>query len=134
MATSSVIYKGGLRTLMTHLDSGNQVVTDAPKDNHGNGEYFSPTDLMATSLAACMLTTMGIKAMQMGIELKGTKASVTKVMASDPRRIARIEVIIEFPDLELDEKSQVILRNTAERCPVAVSLHPDVEQVVEFRF
>ncbi len=134
MTTSTVIYKGGLRTLLTHIESGNQVLTDAPKDNLGNGDYFSPTDLTATSLAACMLTTMGIKAEQMKIDLQGTKASVTKIMTSEPRRIAKIEVIVEFPDLDLDEKSQTILMNTAAKCPVAYSLHPDIEQVIDFRF
>jgi len=136
MTTSSVIYKGNLRTICTHLDSGNQIITDAPKDNSGNGEAFSPTDLAATSLATCMLTVMGIKAKEMDIDLKSTKAEVTKIMVSDPRRIGAINVKIHFPELEEfeDEKNRIIFQRIALNCPVYHSLHPDIEKNIEFIF
>jgi len=134
--TSTIIYNGGLRTHCTHIESGNQIVTDAPKDNQGNGEAFSPTDLTATSLAACMLTVMGIKARDMQIDLKDTKAEVTKVMMADPRRIGAIHIKIYFPDIEAlqDEKNREILRRTALTCPVYHSLHPDIDKQVAFIF
>jgi uncharacterized OsmC-like protein len=112
------------------------MITDAPKDNQGNGEAFSPTDLVATSLASCMLTVMGIKAREMNIDLKSTKAEVTKVMIADPRRIGAIHVTIHFPHTEgmEDEKNREILRRTAMTCPVYHSLHPEIEKVVEFIF
>ena len=134
--TSSVIYKGNLRTLCTHLESGNQIISDAPKDNQGNGEAFSPTDLTATSLAACMLTVMGIKARDMQIDLKSTKAEVTKIMIPDPRRIGAIHIKIYFPEIELleEDKNREIFRRTALTCPVYLSLHPDIEKKVEFIF
>ena len=136
MRTSSLIYKGNLRTICTHLESGNQIITDAPKDNEGNGEAFSPTDLTATSLAACMLTVMGIKARAMGIDLKSTRAEVTKIMVADPRRIGTIHVKIHFAEeegLEI-ENNREILRRTAITCPVYHSLHPEIEKIVEFIF
>jgi hypothetical protein len=134
--TSTVNYKGNLRTLCTHIESGNEIITDAPKDNQGNGEAFSPTDLTATSLAACMLTVMGIKAREMEIDLKGTKAEVTKVMIPDPRRIGTIIIKIYFPAIAQlqDEKNRDILRRTALTCPVYHSLHPDINKNVTFIF
>lgn len=134
--TSTVNYNGNLRTLCIHLESGNQIITDAPKDNQGNGEAFSPTDLTATSLAACMLTVIGIKAREMQIDLENTKAEVTKVMMADPRRIGAIHITIYFPNIESlrDEKNREILRRTALTCPVYYSLHPDIEKQVAFIF
>lgn len=132
--TSSVVYKGELRTLCTHLESGKQIITDAPVDNQGNGDAFSPTDLLATSLAACMITVMGIKARDMNIDLRSTQAEVEKVMLSDPRRVGAIRIKLMFPDLELDEKQQEILRRAAMTCPVIHSLHPDIEKTVTFEF
>jgi uncharacterized OsmC-like protein len=134
--TSTVNYNGNLRTLCTHIESGNEIITDAPKDNQGNGEAFSPTDLTATSLAACMLTVMGIKARDMEIDLKGTKAEVTKVMIPDPRRIGTIIIKIYFPAIAQlqDEKNRDILRRTALTCPVYHSLHPDINKNVTFVF
>jgi len=134
--TSTVNYNGNLRTLCTHIESGNEIITDAPKDNQGNGEAFSPTDLTATSLAACMLTVMGIKAREMEIDLKGTKAEVTKVMIPDPRRIGTIIIKIYFPAIAQlqDEKNRDILRRTALTCPVYHSLHPDINKNVTFIF
>ncbi|MGC8750220.1 OsmC family protein [Hydrotalea sp.] len=127
--TSIVLYKGNLRTELTHLQSGTVIENDAPTDNHGKGERFSPTDLVATALGSCMITTMGIKANTMEIDLTGTKAEITKMMKSDPRRIGKIIVHLTFPSTlqHLDEKQKQILENTARTCPVAKSLHPDLE-------
>lgn len=133
--TSQIIYKGDLRTSATHLQSGTIIETDAPSDNQGKGERFSPTDLVATALATCMITTMGIKARNMNILLDGTTADVTKIMASDPRRIGKIMVHIFFPKtLNLEEKEKTILENTARTCPVERTLHPDVELDFEFNW
>ena len=130
--TATVLYEGELHTTCVHLHSGTQINTDAPKDNQGKGEAFSPTDLTATSLAACILTTMAIKARTMDIELSGTKAEVTKVMYAEPRRIGEIIVQLTFPTISLTEKDKKILEHTAKTCPVSLSLHPEVKQVIEF--
>ncbi len=132
--TSSVVYNGGLRTTCTHLKSGSNFETDAPLDNHGKGERFSPTDLMATSLATCMLTVMGIKARTMGFDLDGVKVDVLKIMKSEPRRVGGIELTFHFPEnlKEVDEKTKTILRKTGETCPVALSLSKDVEVKVDW--
>lgn len=132
--TSSVSYQGELRTVCCHLASNNEIITDAPTDNHGKGEAFSPTDLMATSLAACMLTVMGIKAQQMGIDIAGAKATVLKVMASEPRRISEIHVNLTLSENNIDEKSRTILENTGMTCPVFHSLHPDIKKEIEFKW
>jgi len=132
--TSSIEYQGNLRTVCIHLQSNNQIITDAPTDNHGKGEAFSPTDLVATALGTCMVTVMGIKANSIGIELEGTTAMVNKVMASNPRRIAKVEITITFPQNKWDDATKNALEKTALHCPVAKSLHPDLEQVVEFEF
>ncbi len=131
--TSNVTYLGDLRTECRHLQSGNIFVTDAPLDNNGKGEAFSPTDSVATGLASCMMTVMGIKARDMAIEMKGTTATVNKIMAADPRRISRIEVSFNFP-FYVDEKSRTILERTANTCPVHHSLHPDIERVIVFNW
>ncbi|WP_201593115.1 OsmC family protein [Psychrobacter sp. Pi2-51] len=132
MTTSKVTYQGDLRTQAIHLQSNNQIITDAPIDNHGKGEAFSPTDLLATSLASCMLTVIGIKARDMDIDIAGTTAEVTKVMAADPRRVSEIHIIVIF-NRELDDRTQTIFYNTALTCPVAKSIHPDITQNVTFR-
>ena len=133
--TAEIIYTGELRTTATHIASGNEIVTDAPVDNHGKGEAFSPTDLASTSLATCMLTVMGILARNKGINIEGTKAKVLKVMASDPRRISKIEIEINFPESEnYSEKEKDMLKHTALTCPVALSLHPDIIQEITFNF
>lgn len=133
--TSQIIYKGELRTIATHLQSGTSIETDAPTDNQGKGELFSPTDLVATALGACMVTTMGIKARTMDIVLDGTRLDVTKVMASDPRRISKIIVHMFFPStLNLDDKQKEILERTARTCPVERTLHPDVELDMQFNW
>jgi len=131
--TSKVTYKGNLRTVSQHLKSGNEFITDAPTDNNGKGEAFSPTDTVATGLASCMLTVMGIKAEQLGVQMEGTTAEVTKTMASNPRRISKIEVKLNLP-FEADAKTKKILENTANTCPVHYSLHPDIEKIVEFHW
>ncbi len=126
--TSKVEYQGDLRTRCTHLSSGSHFETDAPVDNHGKGDRFSPTDLMATSLATCMLTVMGIKAASMGIDLKGISVEVEKIMKSDPRRVGAINLFYQFPEnlKQLDEKSKTILKLTANTCPVQLSIHPEI--------
>lgn len=131
--TSKVTYLGDLRTECLDLQSGNIFVTDAPVDNNGKGEAFSPTDSVATGLASCMMTVMGIKARDMAIEMKGTTATVDKIMAADPRRISRIEVTFNLP-FSVDEKSRTILERTANTCPVHYSLHPEIERVIIFNW
>jgi putative redox protein len=132
--TSSVLYNGGLRTTCTHLRSGDSFETDAPVDNNGKGERFSPTDLMATSLATCMITVMGIKARAMGFDLDGVRIDVVKIMKSDPRRVGGIELTFHIPAelAGMDERTSSILRNTGNTCPVQLSLHPDIEVKVDW--
>jgi len=132
--TSKVIYLGDLRTECEHVKSGNKFITDAPTDNNGKGEAFSPTDTVATALASCMLTVMGIKAKQMeGVELKGSTAEVTKIMKAEPRRIARVEIKLNLQGVQT-EKEKKILENTAKTCPVLNSLHPDMEKEIIFNW
>jgi putative redox protein len=132
--TSSVIYNGDLRTTCTHLQSNSSIETDAPVDNNGRGERFSPTDLLATSLATCMLTVMGIKARTMGFDLNDLKVDVLKIMKADPRRVGGIHLTVHVPDSlrDIDEKTKTILRNTGETCPVIKSLHPDIEILTDW--
>lgn len=131
--TSSIKYLGGLRTEATHLQSSSIVQTDAPVDNNGNGALFSPTDLAATSLASCMLTVMGIAANASNIAYQNVEAKVKKVMASSPRRIDKIYVTIEVHHhWTKDEKRR--LQQVALTCPVGRSLHPSIEQIVEFKY
>ncbi len=131
--TASIVYNGALRCESIHLKSNTAIETDAPTDNRGKGERFSPTDLTATSLGLCVLTTMAIKATDMGIELQGAKADVLKVMSSEPpRRIIKVVVAIALPALHLSEKDRTILEATGNACPVARSLHPDIEQDISY--
>lgn len=132
--TSKVTYEGNLRTRMTHLYSGTEIISDAPLDNHGLAQAFSPTDLAATSLGSCMLTVMGIKAREMNMDLTGTVVEITKLMADSPRRIAQISATLKFPANTFSDKEKKILENTALTCPVAKSLHPDIKQVVVFEW
>ena len=134
MATSRVLYTSNLRTQATHILSGNKIITDAPPDNKGKGEAFSPTDLVATSLACCMLTIMGIAAMEKGFSIDGTIASVLKVMYTEPRRIGEIHIDLEFPDNYYSEREKNIIRNAAYTCPVSQSLHPELIQKISFSF
>lgn len=133
MSTSKVTYLGNLRTSCEHLKSGSTYITDAPTDNNGKGEAFSPTDTVATGLANCMMTMMGIKASGLEVSLDGSEALVTKTMAANPRRISKIEVVMQLPS-EISSKAQKILENTANTCPVHYSLHPDIEKVVTFNW
>ncbi|RFN57719.1 OsmC family protein [Marixanthomonas ophiurae] len=133
MSTAKVIYIGNLRTENEHIKSGNKYITDAPTDNKGKGEAFSPTDTVATGLANCMLTMMGIKANELQVDIKGSTATVTKTMASNPRRISKIEVIFNLPVI-IEEKNKQILEKTANTCPVHHSLHPDIEKVITFNW
>ena len=132
--TSIVEYEGELRTVCTHLRSENSFETDAPVDNNGKGERFSPTDLMATSLGTCMITVMGIKARTMGFDLNGIKIKVEKIMKADPRRVAGINLFFHIPDnlKGIDEKTKQILKHTGNTCPVQHSIHPDIEVNVDW--
>ncbi len=134
MATAKVTYLGELRTEMQHLQSGSLVITDAPVDNHGKGEAFSPTDLTAASLASCMFTIMGIKLQSIQKDIKGATAEVTKVMYDDPRRIGEILIDIKIPEQDFTDKEKQMLINITKTCPVAKSLHPDIKQVVNVSF
>lgn len=134
MVKVSINYEGGLRCQATHGLSGQKVLTDAPIDNHGKGESFSPTDLVAAALGACMATIMGIMAERHDLDLRGMEIEVTKVMSTDtPRRIAKLETTIKVP-LPADHPRRALLENGALTCPVHQSLHPDVEKPVEFRW
>ncbi len=131
--TSSIVYQGNLRCQAIHLQSGSIIETDAPTDNRGKGERFSPTDLLCVSLATCIVTTMGMKAADMDIDLTDTKMEVTKHMLSEPRRIGKIVIKLIFPTtLQLTEKDFTILSRVADTCPVKKSLHPDLVVEVEY--
>jgi len=134
MATAHIIYQGELRTNCTHLQSGTSIITDAPTDNHGKGEAFSPTDLVAVALGACMITTMGIVADRDGLDISGTTIEVTKHMESNPRRIAAIDVVLNIPATNLTDDQKQKLENTGRTCPVEKSLHPDLVRNFEFNF
>lgn len=134
MKTSSVEYIGDLRTTSVHLRSGNTIVTDAPPDNNGKGEAFSPTDLLSTSLGCCMLTIMGIVARRHELDITGTQADITKIMAENPRRVTEIVVEMRLPKNNFTEKDKQLLENAALACPVAKSLHPDLKQTVTFHW
>ncbi len=132
--TSTVVYNGDLRTTCTHIQSGNSFETDAPVDNNGKGERFSPTDLLATSLGTCMITVMGIKARTMGFDLNDVKIEVLKIMKADPRRVGGIHLKFHIPDAlkNIDEKTKTILKHTGDTCPVAKSIHPDIEVKIDW--
>ncbi|WP_237390576.1 OsmC family protein [Fulvivirga sediminis] len=127
-------YLGDLRTSATHLKSNNSIITDAPLDNNGKGEAFSPTDLVASALSSCMITIMGIKAAQENIDLKGLKAEVTKVMSASPRQISEIIISFSHDHLEATPKQIEVLKRAAKTCPVALSLSPDIKQTISFNF
>ena len=134
MHTSEVVYKGEFRTECKHMKSGQQIITDAPTDNNGKGEAFSPTDLLATSLGTCMLTVMGIVAKRNNINMDGTKVEILKVMADNPRRVSEIYVDMHFPTNNYSQKEKDLLQNTALACPVAKSLHTDIKQKTRFHY
>ena len=130
---STVTYLGDLRTNATHLPSKSEFITDAPIDNQGKGEAFSPTDSVATALASCLLTIMGIKGDYLQIDLTGTTAAVTKIMGVEPRRIIEVKIDVTFLK-GFDSKTQNILERAALTCPVANSLHPDLIQNITFNW
>lgn len=132
--TSTIIYKGDLRTKATHTRSGVTITTDAPVDNQGKGECFSPTDLLATSLGCCMVTIMGIAARTHGFNIDGTKIDVQKVMGTNPRRVVEVIVDLYFPHNNYTAKERKLLEASAKECPVAQSLHPNLKQTVRFHF
>ena len=135
MKTSTVLYEGNLRTVCTHNHSGSVVETDAPVDNNGKGERFSPTDLVATALGTCMLTIMGMRAREMKVDLEGVRIDVEKIMKADPRRIGGINLTFHFPDsLVVDENQKKVLEHAAHTCPVIYSIHPDIEVNVLFHW
>lgn len=134
MATIQTTYIGDLRTEATHVKTGITLITDAPTDNHGKGEAFSPTDLLSASLGSCMLTIMGIAAREHGTQIDGTTCSVTKIMASDPRRVGEIQITFNFPASDYSDQQKAILQRSALTCPVAKSLHPELKQTVVFNF
>ncbi len=127
--TSKVTYLGNLRTECVHLQSGATIITDAPTDNHGKGEAFSPTDLAATSLGTCMLTIMAIKSNDLGINLKESTVEVTKIMQAEPRRISKIIIVMNMA-ITVDEKTKIILERTAMNCPVLLSLNTDIDKEI----
>lgn len=132
METIQTTYIGDLRTEAKHVKSGKVLITDAPPDNQGKGEAFSPTDLLAASLGSCMSTIMGIAARTHSIRIDGMKLKITKIMASNPRRVGEIQVVFEMPAINYSLKEKDILIHAAKTCPVALSLHPDLKQTVEF--
>ena len=136
MPTVKTTYLGDLRTNSTHLQSGNQLITDAPTDNMGKGEAFSPTDLLATATGTCILTTMAIVAQRDGIGLSDSEVEVTKIMTqTPPRRVARLEINLKMKsNVVLSDEQIKKLENTAHKCPVSLSLHPDVEQILTFEW
>ena len=132
--TSSITYVGGLRTEAVHIQSGDKIRTDAPKDNHGKGEAFSPTDLLATSLGCCMISIMGIVAMKNNFVFEGGTAGITKHMEANPRRVGEVEVILNMPKGNFTPEQKKMLETAALNCPVAKSLHPDLKQTVTFNW
>lgn len=134
MITSKVVYNGELCTSATHIKSESEILTDAPTDNNGLGRTFSPTDLLATSLASCMITIMGIRANASSLNIEGTNANVTKIMASDPRRVSEVKLEIEIYDRGLTAVQKQVLEKAALSCPVALSLSESLKQTVSFSY
>lgn len=131
--TSKVTYLGDLRTSSIHTNSGSEIISDAPLDNNGKGEAFSPTDTVANALASCMFTVMGIKARDMEVDFSGSTAEVTKVMGTEPRRITEVHVTFNM-SISADDKTKTILEKTAMTCPVFFSLHPDIKKKIVFNW
>ena len=132
MATVRAKYLGDLRTECVHVQSGTKIITDAPSDNQGKGEAFSPTDLCATAVATCIMTIMGIYGQEHGVDVTGTEMEITKIMSANPRRIGKIEVVFKMPARPYSAKEKASLERCASSCPVHLSLHPEVEQVFTF--
>lgn len=134
MVSMTGIYLGGLRTEVTHLKSGNKIITDAPPDNNGKGEAFSPTDLTSASLSSCMMTLMGMLAEREGIDLTGLRSEIVKVMASNPRKIAEVQITFTHPALQATDVQKEKLRRAAMTCPVALSVSEALKQTITFNF
>lgn len=131
--TSKVTYLGELRTSSVHLQSGTEILSDAPTDNHGRGEAFSPTDLLANALGSCMVSIMAIKSKDLNVDLEGSTVEVTKIMQAEPRKIAKIVIVMNM-SIAGDEKTRTILERAAMHCPVLLSLNPDIEKDVTFNW
>ena len=131
--TSKVTYLGDLRTSSIHLQSGSEIISDAPLDNNGKGEAFSPTDTVANALATCMMTIMGIKARDLNVDFTGSTAAVTKIMQADPRRINAIEIVFDM-NVSTDEKNKTILERAAMTCPVFLSLNTEIDKRISFNW
>jgi uncharacterized OsmC-like protein len=131
--TSRITYLGDLRTTSVHLQSGTEILSDAPTDNHGKGEAFSPTDLVANALGSCMISIMAIKSKDLNVDLVGSTIEITKVMQAEPRKIAKIIAVLNMP-ITVDEKTRVILERVAMNCPVLLSLNADIEKDVTFHW
>lgn len=131
--TSKVTYLGDLRTSSVHLQSGTEILSDAPKDNHGKGEAFSPTDLLANALGSCMISIMAIKSRDLDLDLTGSTIDVTKIMQAEPRKIAKIKIVMNM-SIATDEKNKTILERVAMNCPVLLSLNPDIEKDIVFHW
>jgi len=134
MTTVKTTYLGDLRTENIHLQSGSRIITDAPCDNRGKGEAFSPTDLLATALGNCIMTIMGMKAMDHGIDLAGTEIEITKIMASDPRRVSEVVLEFNFPKRSYSAEEKRLIESVAGTSPVPLSLHPDLKQTISFNW
>jgi uncharacterized OsmC-like protein len=134
MVSMTGIYLGGLRTEVTHLKSGNKIITDAPTDNNGKGEAFSPTDLTSASLSSCMMTLMGMLAEREGIDLAGLRSEIVKIMSANPRKIAEIQITFTHSRLQATDVQKEKLRRAAMTCPVALSVSPELKQTITFNF
>ncbi len=132
--TVKTTYLGDLRTENTHLQSGCKIITDAPTDNRGKGEAFSPTDLLATSLGNCIMTIMGIKAMDNNIDIKGTELNITKIMASDPRRVAEVVLEFKFSNKGYSDEEKQMIESVAGISPVPLSVHENLKQTIIFNW
>lgn len=133
MNTLKTIYKGNLRTEITHIQSGSKIITDAPLDNNGKGESISPTDMLAASLGSCMLTIMGMSATTHGFDIDGTEIEISKVMGTEPRRIVEIGVTFNFPR-DYDDRVKRFIENAVKSCPVEQSIHPDIKRVITYNY
>ena len=131
--TSKITYTGDLRTVSVHIQSGVEILSDAPKDNNGKGESFSPTDAVANALGTCMMTIMGIKARDLAVDLLGSNIEITKIMQAEPRRISKIIVVLNM-SITADDKTKIILERAGMNCPVLLSLHPDIEKDITFNW
>lgn len=133
MATLKTVYKGNLRTEITHLQSGGIVITDAPLDNNGKGEFISPTDMLAAALGSCMLTIMGMAANAHGFDIEGTELETTKVMGTEPRRVTEVHITFNFPK-DYSEREKRFIENAVKSCPAEYSLHPDIKRVITYNY